>query len=96
MRLSIEGGTLLLLPFAYRSSSSTMVVTALFKEAISNYITQGSSVLAEFMYMSKKFEILIHNPLLQKIVKLNISSTTVRALSFILTNSTVHVMYVDA
>ena len=91
-----ERGILSPLQFAYRSSSSTMLATALLKEAIGKYITQGSYVYACFMDMSKAFERVNHDTLLQKLVELNLSPMIVRALSFMLKNSTARVNYKDA
>ena len=73
-----------------------MLATALLKEAIGKYITQGSYVYACFMDMSKAFERVNHDTLLRNLVELNISPMTVRALSFLLKNSTVRVKYKDA
>ena len=88
-----ERRILLPLQFAYCSSSSTMLATALLKEAIGKYITQGSYVYACFMDMSKAFERVNHDFLLRKLVEMNISPMNGRALSFMLKNSRVRVKY---
>ena len=84
------------LRFAYRSSSSTMLATALLKDAIGKHINQDSYVYACFMDMIKAFERVNHDNLIRKFVELNISPMIVRAISFILKNSTVCVKYKDA
>ena len=92
----IERGIISPLQFVYRPSSSTMLTTALRREAIGKYFTQGSYVYTYFMDMNKYFERANHDTLLRKFVELNISPMTVRALSFLLKNSTVRCKYKDA
>ena len=68
-----------------------MLATAFIKETIGKYTNQGSCVYAYFMGMSKAFERVNHDTLLRKLVELNISPMTVRALSFMLKNNAVRV-----
>ena len=91
-----ERGNLSSLQFAYRCSSSTMLASALLKEVIGKYTTQRSYIYACFMDMNKAFESVNHDTFLLKLVELNISPMIVRALSFLLKNSTVRVRYKDS
>ena len=47
--------------FAYRNSTSTIMAAALVKETITRYISEGSTVYAGFVDLSKAFERVPHD-----------------------------------
>ena len=57
---------------AFRNSTSTIMAAALVKETITRYISEGSTVYAGFLDLSKAFERVPHDKLLLKLKKKNV------------------------
>ena len=77
--------------FGYRSGSSTILATTLLKEAIDGYISDGGTVYACFLDMSKAFEYVDHELLLNKLVCRGMPSYVVNMLRTIYSRTSVSV-----
>ena len=75
--------------FGYRSGSSTILATKLLKEAIDGYISDGGTVYACFLDMSKAFEYVDHELLLNKLVYRGMPSYVVNMLRTIYSRTSV-------
>ena len=79
--------------FAYRNSTSTIMAAALVKETVTRYISEGSTVYAGFVDLSKAFERVPHDKLLLKLKKKDVPDFIVNMLSVMFMNSSVSVKY---
>ena len=75
--------------FAYRNSTSTIMAAALVKETVTRYISEGSTVYAGFVDLSKAFERVPHDKLLLILKK--VPDFIVSVLSVIFKNNSVSV-----
>ena len=79
--------------FGYREDTSTLMAVALFKETISKYISEGSTVYTNFLDLSKAFERVNHRKLLLKLKNLNVPPYILKILQVLFRNSQVSVKY---
>ena len=79
--------------FGYREGTSTLMAVALFKETISKYISEGSTVYTSFLDLSKAFERVNHRKLLVKLKNLNVPPYILKILLVLFRNSQVSVKY---
>ena len=77
--------------FGYRQDSSTNVATALLKETINKYVSGGSSVHTSFIDLSKAFERINHDILINKLVLLGLPAYFIDILKSIFSGSSVSV-----
>lgn len=73
--------------FGYRDNTSTVIATCLFKEVIGKYISNGSTVYSCFLDMSKAFERVNHDILLDKLRNSGVPEYIVNYYKCILSNS---------
>ena len=92
----IENDILSPLQFAYRPKSSTTLAAVILKEVLTKYTSESSNVYTCFMDMSKAFERVNHDLLIKKLTELKIYPLIVRAIEFILKNSTACVKFKDS
>ena len=83
------------LMFGYRKKTSTTDAVMLFKEIISRYTSEGSTIYACFLDLSKAFERVDHGKLLRKIKKFKVPSHIYRMIEFILSYTRTSVKYED-
>ena len=79
--------------FGYRKATSTLMATALLKETLNVYLEQDSAVYCSFLDLSKAFERVDHNILLQKLITARVPDYIVNTLRSIFMNGTVSVCY---
>ena len=80
--------------FVYRNCTSTMIMaTALVKETVTKYISEGSTVYGSFVDLRNAFERVPHDKLLLKLKKRNVPHFIVNMLSVMFMNSSVSVKY---
>ena len=79
--------------FAYRSSTSTIMATALVKETVTKHISEASTVYADFVDLSKAFERVPHDKLFLRLKKKNVPDFIVNMLSDMFMNNSVSVKY---
>ena len=69
------------------------MAVSLFKETISKYISEGSTVYTSFLDLSKSFERVNHRKLLLKLKNLNVPRYILKILQVLFRNSQVSVKY---
>ena len=79
--------------FGYREGTSTLMAVALFKETISKYISEGSTVYTCFLDLSKAFERVNHRKLLPKLKNLNVPPYILKLLEVLFSDCKVSVIY---
>ena len=82
--------------FGYRHATSTVMAVGLLKETINKYISEGSPVYACFLDLSKAFERLTHDKLLDKLKEKSVPSYIINLINIMFLNSFVSVKYDDA
>ena len=81
--------------FGYRHATSTVMAVGLLKETINKYISEGSPVYACFLDLSKAFERLTHDKLLDKLKEKSVPSYIINLINIMFLNSFVSVKYDD-
>ena len=77
----------------FRSNHSTVTACAVLKETIFNYRESGSDVYACFLDISKAFDTVDHNILMQKLLKIGVPAIYVNAIQYLYSNQFVRVRY---
>ena len=79
--------------FGYREKTSPLLGGVIFKEIVNYYIDRGNSIYTCFLDMSKAFERVIHDKLLEKLTKKGFPIAFIETYRFIFKNSYVRVNY---
>ena len=82
--------------FGYRHATSTVMAVGLLKETINKYISEGSPVYACFLELSKAFERLTHDKMLDKLKEKSVPCYIINLINIMFLNSFVSVKYDDA
>ena len=82
--------------FGYRHATSTVMAVELLKETIIKYISEGSLFYACFLDLSKAFERLTHDKLMDKLREKSVPCYIINLINIMFLNSFVGVKYDDA
>lgn len=77
----------------FRPSHSTITANLILKETILNYTSKNSTVYASFMDLSKAFDKVSHDKIIDKLTKLQIPNILINALKTLITNHKTQVQY---